>query len=99
MKECLVTALSPLGIRLESERWGCAILQWHLPFEFGSHQMFQSRENMIKCSVKNSSDPSMKDLRWGRVGSREEIVSVKGPDKGLELEKYWKKWKGGHEVV
>lgn len=54
---------------------------------------------MIKCSVKNSSDPSMKDLRWGRVGSREEIVSVKGPDKGLELEKYWKKWKGGHEVV
>lgn len=54
---------------------------------------------MIKCSVKNSSDPSMKDLRWGRVESRKETVPIKGPDKRPELEKYWKKQKGGHEVV
>lgn len=43
---------------------------------------------MIKCSVKNSSGPSMKDLRWGRAGSRRGTVPVKGPDKRPELEKY-----------
>ena len=44
--------------------------------------------NVIKCSVKNSCDPSMKKLRWGRAGSRRETVPVKGPDKRPELEKY-----------
>ena len=43
---------------------------------------------MIKCSVKNSCDLSMRNLRWGRAGSRRETVSVKGPDKRPELEKY-----------
>lgn len=54
---------------------------------------------MKKYSVKNSSDASMKDLRCGRAGSRKETVPIKGSDKKLELEKYWKKQKDGHEVV
>ena len=53
---------------------------------------------MINGSVKNSFDPSMKDLsaEEREIGKR---LPIKGSDKRMKLDKCWKKQKSGHEVI
>ena len=72
LKECFLAEGVPLGMGLEPEEWilASSILQWNLLFEFELYcissgepsNVSEQSINTINGSVKNSFDPSMKDL-------------------------------------